>query len=206
MEEANLQSGNEHMLPTRRRSSAMLQKSVIDGASTALQQLPEKPKQQVSLKEAIAVLRDSIVAALDLGYTYEEVAAMLSQQGVKISSTTLKSYLSTVQKDSPTHRTDRNGAVGAPVAAALLADTTPVVDAVVRSAEPALPAAAASVTNTGTARSDVPTPVAPLGSAEVLRPRGRKPKAKPPEKAIATRPAGPEIIAIRKRGTDPASV
>ncbi len=88
------------MAPLRRRSSTSIPQSVVDQASTALEQLPEKPKENLSLKEAVAALKDTITAALERGYSYEEVAAMLSEQGVKISASSLKSYLSAIQRTS----------------------------------------------------------------------------------------------------------
>ena len=90
------------MAPLRRRSSTSIPQSVIDQASTALDQLPEKPKENLSLKEAVAALKDTITSALERGYSYEEVAAMLSEQGVKISASSLKSYLSAIQRTSAT--------------------------------------------------------------------------------------------------------
>lgn len=88
------------MAPLRRRSSTSIPQSVIDQASIALDQLPEKPKENLSLKEAVAALKDTITSALERGYSYEEVAAMLSEQGVKISASSLKSYLSAIQRTS----------------------------------------------------------------------------------------------------------
>jgi hypothetical protein len=88
------------MAPLRRRSSTSIPQSVINQASIALDQLPEKPKENLSLKEAVAALKDIITAALERGYSYEEVASMLSEQGVKISASSLKSYLSAIQRTS----------------------------------------------------------------------------------------------------------
>lgn len=89
-------------MPPRRRSSATLSRATIDAANTALQNLPEKPRENLSLKEAVAALKDTIITALNRGYSYEEVAEMLSTQGIKISPTSLKSYLSAVQKTDRT--------------------------------------------------------------------------------------------------------
>lgn len=87
-------------MPGRRRSSTMIQKDAIEQANIALQQLPEKPKDNWSLREAIDALKDTILTALDRGYTYEEVAAFLSEQGVKISPSSLKSYLTAARRDA----------------------------------------------------------------------------------------------------------
>lgn len=89
------------MVATKRRSptSTLVSKDSIAGASTALQDLPEKPKEIWSLREAISLLKDQIVAALDRGYTYTEVSQMLSSKGVEISPSTLKYYLSSARKE-----------------------------------------------------------------------------------------------------------
>lgn len=89
------------MVATKRRSptSTLVSKDSIAGASTALQDLPEKPKEIWSLREAISLLKDQIISALDRGYTYTEVSQMLSSKGVEISPSTLKYYLSSARKE-----------------------------------------------------------------------------------------------------------
>lgn len=85
-------------MPATRRRSSSISKDSIHQATSALQQLPEKPKENLSLREAIAALKDNITTALDRGYSYEEVASMLCDQGVRISPTSLKSYLADTQR------------------------------------------------------------------------------------------------------------
>nr|RNJ68670.1 MAG: hypothetical protein EDM05_13380 [Leptolyngbya sp. IPPAS B-1204] len=83
------------MISTTRRSpnATLVTKASIDQASEALQSLPEKTKEKLSLREAVDVLRDHITAALDKGYSYEDIAAMLAKQGVSIAPSSLKHYL-----------------------------------------------------------------------------------------------------------------
>jgi hypothetical protein len=82
------------MSPTRRSPNATLvTKDSIDQASEALQELPEKTKEKLSLREAVDVLRDHITAALDKGYSYDDIAVMLAKQGVSIAPSSLKHYL-----------------------------------------------------------------------------------------------------------------
>jgi hypothetical protein len=83
------------MISTTRRSpnATLVTKSSIDQASEALQSLPEKTKEKLSLREAVDVLRDHITAALDKGYSYEDIAVMLAKQGVSIAPSSLKHYL-----------------------------------------------------------------------------------------------------------------
>lgn len=79
-------------------SSATISKSSIDQVTQTLQNLPEKPKENWSLREAVAQLQEQISAALNKGYSYDEVAQMLTQQGVEISASSLKSYLSVARR------------------------------------------------------------------------------------------------------------
>lgn len=83
------------MISTTRRSpnATLVTKSAIDQASDALQGLPEKTKEKLSLREAVDVLRDHITAALDKGYSYDDIAVMLAKQGVSIAPSSLKHYL-----------------------------------------------------------------------------------------------------------------
>jgi hypothetical protein len=92
---------NKTMAATKRRSptSTLVSKNAISQASTSLQDLPEKPKEIWSLREAINLLKDQITVALDRGYSYTEVSQMLSKTGVEISPSTLKYYLSSARKD-----------------------------------------------------------------------------------------------------------
>lgn len=79
-------------------SSVSVSKSALDNATSTLKGLPEKPKENWSLREAVAVLQESISAALGKGYSYEEVAKMLSEKGIEISASSLKSYLSAAKR------------------------------------------------------------------------------------------------------------
>lgn len=79
-------------------SSVSVSKSALDSATLTLQDLPEKPKENWSLREAVSVLQESISAALSKGYSYEEVAKMLTTKGVDISASSLKSYLSAAKR------------------------------------------------------------------------------------------------------------
>ncbi len=67
-----------------------------------LQELPPKPKDELSLKEAIAKMYEKITAALNRGYSHAEISEFLKEQGLQISSSTLKSYLAQVKpSDAP---------------------------------------------------------------------------------------------------------
>jgi type IV secretory pathway VirJ component len=89
------------MATTRKRSSASasISKSAIESARSNLNELSEKPKENLSLREAIGELHESITAALDRGYSYEEVVEILSTQGVTITVASLKRYLASARKE-----------------------------------------------------------------------------------------------------------
>ncbi|HEY9628695.1 MAG TPA: hypothetical protein V6C84_15455 [Coleofasciculaceae cyanobacterium] len=89
------------MAIVKRRSSgpAAVSQSAIAQASTMLQTLPAKPRDSWSLREAITLLHDSILTALNRGYTYEEVSAMLGEQGVNIPASSLKRYLAAMKQE-----------------------------------------------------------------------------------------------------------
>ncbi|MBD1852248.1 hypothetical protein [Leptolyngbya sp. FACHB-711] len=92
-------------------ASAIVTKSAIDYATSTLEELPEKPKENWSLREAVAYLQVQISSALSKGYSYEEVAGMLTERGIEISASSLKSYLSAAkrQKETAAPKTGRTG-------------------------------------------------------------------------------------------------
>jgi hypothetical protein len=99
------------MPPTKQRTStsAAVRKAAIEQAGLSLQELPEKPKDTWSLREAVSLLHDSITTALSRGYSHEEVSALLGEQGVSITASSLKRYLATArrEKEGPKSKTKR---------------------------------------------------------------------------------------------------
>jgi hypothetical protein len=80
---------------TSRRSRAVnVSREAVDQVGALLQQLPEKPKEAVSLQEAVNQLQEEIRLALSKGYSYAELAPLLGDQGIAISANTLKRYVS----------------------------------------------------------------------------------------------------------------
>lgn len=55
--------------------------------------IPPKPKKGMTLREIIQKSRPMINKALKRGYTYEEIAAFLTEEGINIKAVTLKQYL-----------------------------------------------------------------------------------------------------------------
>lgn len=54
---------------------------------------PVKPKQGMTLREVITKAKPMITKALKRGYTYDEIAAILTEEGISIKGATLKQYL-----------------------------------------------------------------------------------------------------------------
>ncbi|MGG6293997.1 hypothetical protein ACQ4M4_06200 [Leptolyngbya sp. AN02str] len=81
--------------------SVLVGKSAIHQATSLLEQLPDKPKDQWSLREAIDMLREPIHVALDRGYSHDEVADMLADKGIRISVSSLKRYLAATRRTAP---------------------------------------------------------------------------------------------------------
>lgn len=83
----------------RSSTSLNVPKTIVEQATLTLQQLPEKPKEDWSLKEAIALLQEEILAALARGYSHEEVASLLTEKGVEINASSLKYYLTRLSRE-----------------------------------------------------------------------------------------------------------
>jgi len=83
----------------RASGSATLSKAAIEQVGLKLKDLPEKPKENLSLREAISELHDSITTALNRGYSYDEIVKILATQGVSITVASLKRYLAAARKE-----------------------------------------------------------------------------------------------------------
>lgn len=127
------------MAPKTRRSptSTLVSKDAIEQASSILQELPEKPKEIWSLREAIDALKDQITLALDRGYTYMEISKMLSERGVEISASTLKYYLSSVKRSAEGGKTRRRRRTVGKLTGKTLELATAAVNGAVEQAETA---------------------------------------------------------------------
>ncbi|MBI4783263.1 MAG: hypothetical protein HY785_18375 [Oscillatoriophycideae cyanobacterium NC_groundwater_1537_Pr4_S-0.65um_50_18] len=79
----------------KRTRAGNVPQTALDQVGSLLQDLPEKTKEQISLREAVSQLQDIIKAALAKGYSYEDVAALLAEVAIVISPTTLKRYVLT---------------------------------------------------------------------------------------------------------------
>lgn len=88
------------MVTSKKRSSVTVSKSAIDQATETLQSLPDKPKQGWSLREAIDQMNGVITLAIEKGYSYEELVNLLHDQGIEISVSSLKNYLTRSKREN----------------------------------------------------------------------------------------------------------
>lgn len=80
---------------TRNRPKAVnVSKTAIDQVGSLLQDLSAKPREEMSLREAIDQLREPIRGALAKGYNYEDIVAILGEKGIATTAATVKRYIS----------------------------------------------------------------------------------------------------------------
>jgi len=79
----------------------------IEAAKSRLRALPEKPKapKAFSIAEAIRQIKNEVRAALKRGYTFDEIAQALKEDGIDVGTPTLKSYVSRGNKKRPPAKT-----------------------------------------------------------------------------------------------------
>ncbi len=96
-------------------SSKTVQKVHIDKLQATLvklEQLKEKPKEELSVRESIYFLRDKLRSAMKKGYSYQDLSEILAAQEILISAATLKQYLTESSKEATkSRRSDKSGQV-----------------------------------------------------------------------------------------------
>ena len=88
-------------------SSKTVQKVHIDKLQATLvklDQLEQKPKEELSVRESIYFLRDKLRSALKKGYSYQDLSEILEEQEIIISAATLKQYLTESSKEATKSR------------------------------------------------------------------------------------------------------
>lgn len=88
-------------------SSKTVQKVHIDKLEATLvklEQLEQKPKEELSVRESIYFLRDKLRSALKKGYSYQDLSEILAEQEILISAATLKQYLTESSKEAAKSR------------------------------------------------------------------------------------------------------
>lgn len=157
--------------------SVLVQQTAIQQAGDLLQKLPAKPKEHWSLREAIESLEESIVQALDRGYSHEEVAQLLDDKGISISVSSLKRYLAASRKEKgiQPHRTRKPR--GRAAAKTTVAEPTSV-EAVATEAPPSPDPEEAAPTPARRKRSASAPPKAAKSTATKAKPRSSSPSTR----------------------------
>ncbi|HEY9642244.1 MAG TPA: hypothetical protein V6C57_17285 [Coleofasciculaceae cyanobacterium] len=120
--------------------AANVSKLSLDQVGSFLQDLPEKTKDQLSLREAVDQLYGVIKAALAKGYSYDDIAKLLAGQEIAISALTLKRYVSlsgsqTAKTKTSAHKKPRQSRKAKTVEA--IAQAQPTEQPTPKPAEPA---------------------------------------------------------------------
>ncbi|UBF30443.1 hypothetical protein K9N68_35195 (plasmid) [Kovacikia minuta CCNUW1] len=76
-----------------RSKTATVKQKALSNTASFLTELPEKTKEEMSLREAVKQMQPQLKAALAKGYSYQDLATMLTDLGIKISALTLRNYL-----------------------------------------------------------------------------------------------------------------
>ena len=82
----------------KRTKRMMISRSLADRLSRKLEQLPEKKKTELTPKELIFEKSEQLDSALAKGYDYADLVAILKEDGIQLSKTTLRQYLSEARK------------------------------------------------------------------------------------------------------------
>lgn len=76
----------------------------LEATLAELDQLEEKQKEELTLRESIYFLRDKLKRALKKGYSYQDLSEILEEQGILISAATLKQYLTESNKKAASRK------------------------------------------------------------------------------------------------------
>lgn len=90
------------MSKAKRKQTISINK--LDNISQHLGKLNKKPKSQLNLRESINYLSPKLNRALGQGYDHDDLVAILAEQDIKISASTLKQYLADSPKKSSRKR------------------------------------------------------------------------------------------------------
>lgn len=86
-------------MATKRTKRTTISRATADKFSQKLEQLPKKKKTELTTKELIFENSEQLDNVLEKGYDYEDLVAILKEDGIKISKTTLRQYLSEARRD-----------------------------------------------------------------------------------------------------------
>lgn len=93
---------------TRLGSGKVIKREAIQKSVEVLKGLPQKEKEEFALREAVYEMYQEIGSVLARGYSLDEVAEILSQNGVQIKGPTLKQYLTEIKRKKSKKRGGRS--------------------------------------------------------------------------------------------------
>ncbi|MBW4694252.1 MAG: hypothetical protein KME27_21110 [Lyngbya sp. HA4199-MV5] len=203
---------------TRQRSRAtVVNQEAVGQASDFLQKLPEKPKEDLTLREAVGQMQESLKAALAKGYNYQDLAKMLSEKGIKISALTLKNYVPSGKRQAAKSKPRRSKrsvsdepAIGEQPSAETVATTEPSVASVPEANSEATPAptqpkrgrAKSSATKTAKSETNVKSTST---SAKTRRGDTKSAAQKPSKSEAIAKPTRTRKSTTAKAATKPAT-
>jgi len=79
-------------------SARVVKRTAVQQSVEVLKGLPVKEPEELALREAIHEMLPEIEGVLARGYSFDEVAGILSQNGIQIKGATLKQYLREARK------------------------------------------------------------------------------------------------------------
>ncbi len=81
-------------MPPRKQALLKISEEKLKSISQkAEEHFTQKPKEVMTTKEVIVRLRGVINKALKRGYSYEEIADFLAEEGIMLKGTTIKQYI-----------------------------------------------------------------------------------------------------------------
>ena len=81
-----------------RTKRTTISRSLADKFTQKIEQLPEKKKTELTPKELIFENSKQLDNLLERGYTYDDLVALLREDGIQLSKVTLRQYLSEARK------------------------------------------------------------------------------------------------------------
>jgi hypothetical protein len=141
----------------------------VEALRRRLAELPRNQPREVSKQEAIALLATELGAARRRGYSPDQLAQLLSEQGVAINTATLRGYLRKTRR-SRGRRGGKTGAAGMKAAAAAQPPRTDSTGVVTTPAAPAArTSSTASRSTAGAPANDVTSPAGPKDGTRAAR-------------------------------------
>ena len=93
---------------TKAKPNQKIHVDKLQSALDKLEQLEDKPVEELTLRESIYFLRDKLNSALKKGYNYQDLSEILAQQDILISAATLKQYLTDIGKKSSNRKRSKS--------------------------------------------------------------------------------------------------